>query len=179
MAMLTSLDAVKAYLGMSSAPNVAQDALLVSLIERASGAIENYCQRQILCATRTEWRHGNNSKCMVLREAPIASIEAVSIGGQPVPLQEISLLGRTVCLKGRVFPSGINNVRIDYTAGYESIPADMQQACIETVALMFRRRDHLDVTSKALSGETVNYIVDELTPSSRRILSNYRIVVPI
>ncbi|WP_018610248.1 phage head-tail connector protein [Uliginosibacterium gangwonense] len=176
MTALITLDAVKAYLGLGAVPNASQDALLVALIERASAAIENYCQRKLTLEARTEWRNGNNSNCMILRDAPIQSVEAVSIDGQSTPVEAISLVGRTIRLTNLVFRSGISNVRVDYTAGFEAIPADMQQACIETVALMFRRRDHLDVSSKALAGETINYIVDELTPSARRILSNYRIV---
>jgi hypothetical protein len=37
-----------------------------------------------------------------------------------------------------IFPPGINNFRVQYTAGYTSIPDDLQEACAQLVAYHFR-----------------------------------------
>lgn len=178
MAVLTSVDTVKAYLGLGNTSNPAQDALLAELVKRASAAVESFCQRSFMLGPRTEWRDGNGGQVMLLRDTPVVSVEAVIMDDQSIPVESVRLTGRCIRLREHAFRTGVSNVRIDYTAGFDALPADVEQAVIETVALNFRRRDHLDVASKALAGETVSYLIDELTPSARRILSNYRVIAP-
>jgi hypothetical protein len=36
-----------------------------------------------------------------------------------------------------VFPTGINNFRIQYTAGYTTVPEGVQEACAEWVAILY------------------------------------------
>ena len=37
-----------------------------------------------------------------------------------------------------IWPVGVNNFRVQYTAGYASIPDDIQEACAQLVAYHFR-----------------------------------------
>jgi hypothetical protein len=37
-----------------------------------------------------------------------------------------------------IFPVGVNNFRVQYTAGYSTIPEDVQEACAQLVAYHFR-----------------------------------------
>lgn len=50
-----------------------------------------------------------------------------------------------------IFPVGINNFRVQYTAGYATIPEDIQEACAELVMTWFLQRGR-DLT---ISSETV------------------------
>ena len=36
-----------------------------------------------------------------------------------------------------IWPVGINNFRVQYTAGYAAVPDDIQEACAEWVATLF------------------------------------------
>ena len=42
-----------------------------------------------------------------------------------------------------VWPAGINNLRIQYTAGYSTIPESVQEACAEWTAAMYRKPPRL------------------------------------
>ena len=45
--------------------------------------------------------------------------------------------------------------------------------------LALKRRDHIDVSSKALAGETISFITADLTPSAKAVLNSYRRVAPL
>ena len=66
-----------------------------------------------------------------------------------------------------------------YTAGLATVPADMQLAALETIALAYKQRDHIDVSSKSLAGETISYITADLTPAARTRLAPFRRVVSL
>ncbi|MCI0462854.1 MAG: hypothetical protein L0Z62_38395 [Gemmataceae bacterium] len=62
-----------------------------------------------------------------------------------------------------VWPAGINNFRIQYTAGYNTIPEDVQEACAEWVANRF----FLTMRDPGLARQTIersgSYTVEELS----------------
>lgn len=55
-----------------------------------------------------------------------------------------------------IWPVGINNFRVQYTAGYATVPEDVQEACAELVATYYQQRGR------------------DLTLSSEEIASTYR-----
>jgi hypothetical protein len=58
-----------------------------------------------------------------------------------------------------VWPVGINNIRVQYTAGYTTIPEAVQQACAEWVADLYwhSQRDPSLVQSMGISGAAAGY----------------------
>jgi len=176
MSDLTTLAAVKAYL---KTPNSAADDLLSDLITRASAAVENYCQRSLLSSSRVEFRDGTGGAVMLLREYPIQSIQSVVIDGNLIPPSAYALYNRTLKLTGYRFTRDQMNVCITYTAGYLTVPPDVEQACIESVAQMYKRAEHIDVSSKSLQGESTTYIQTDISAAAQQMLNNYKIVAPI
>lgn len=182
MADLTTLAAVKAY---GSIAGTELDTLLGTLITRASAAIENFLQGSVLSAPYTETRNGTGGTAMLLAEYPVTAVSSLSIDGTTIPAAPAYgqpgwwLANRTLLLAGYRFTRGRGNVLVSYTAGYASTPPDIEQACIETVMLALKRRDHIDVSSKSLAGETISFITAELTPSAKQVLGAYRRVAPL
>jgi hypothetical protein len=182
MADLTTLAAVKAYGSIAGAE---LDAMLTALISRASAAVENFLQGSVLSASYTETRHGTGGQAMLLAEYPVTAASTVTVNGQPIPKATAFgqtgwwLSDRTILLVGYSFARGRNNVQVTYTAGYATTPPDIEQAVIETVMLALKRRDHIDISSKALAGETISFITADLTPSAKAVLSSYRRVAPL
>lgn len=183
MADLTTLDAVKAY---GPITGTGQDALLAQLISRASAAIENYLQRSVRSADVTEVRDGTGGTAMLLKQHPVSAVSAVTIDGLPIPAA--SAWGqpgwwlpddRRILLFGYSFTRGVGNVSVAYTGGFDTVPPDVEQACIETVLLMVKRREHIDVSSKALAGESITYVNVELPRAAQQVLANYRRVAPL
>ena len=184
MSDLTTLAAVKQYLKIPDA-QTAQDELLESLITASSAAIEKYLGRTLEQSERTQVSDGTGSARMMFADWPVSAVESVTIDGQAIPAAtSVTASGyrfdsASVVLNGYRFSRGLLNVTLAYTAGYAVIPADIAQACIETVALTYRRAEHIDVSSKALAGESITYIVNELSPAVRQMLGPYKKVIPI
>jgi len=176
MADLTTLAAVKGYMGLTSSD---ADTLLSRLISAASAWVETYLSRPVLATSVQQWRNGHNGAVMVVPYTPVTAVSVVMVDGLTIPASAVSFTPLAVKLTGYRFTAGIQNVRIDYTAGYATVPPDIEQCVIEACALSFKRKDHLDVSSKSLAGETISFITAAFTPSAKQVLDQYRRVIPV
>lgn len=183
MTSLTTLARLKRFIGNTDAN--ADDVLLGELIERVSTSIENWLGRSLLSAARTELVDGNGKQKLMFKNWPVTVVSSVKVDGVSIPAASsytaagYRFTDQALILQGYSFVTGLANVEMSYTAGYSAIPGDVEQACIETVMLAYKRRDHVDVSSKSLAGETVSFITSELTPSAKTMLQPFKRVVPI
>lgn len=179
---LTTPENVKQYLGITG---TADDALLNSLIESASAFVAQYLSRQIEQGQVTEYFSGRGRDALILSEGPIASIDAVVADDQPLPASLDKSTGWKeaggwlLYVNGR-WPEGRQNIVVTYTAGYApgSIPADIEQAVIDLVSLRYKERDRIGFQSKSLAGETVTFMIRDLSQFARTALNNFRKVIP-
>lgn len=140
---LTSLAALKAW----QAPPVlssTDDLLLARLITAASSFILNYLQRPMLLSrSYSEARDGDGGRSLVLRQWPVTAIAAVAIDGIGLAPAADGTAGwlldpwdgwsagrpQRLLLRGGRFARGVQNVSVDYVAGYlvaseaQTIPA--------------------------------------------------------
>ncbi|OAI46878.1 hypothetical protein AYO44_10505 [Planctomycetaceae bacterium SCGC AG-212-F19] len=76
-----------------------------------------------------------------------------------------------------VWPVGVNNFRVQYTAGYATVPEDVQEACAELVATWFAQRGRdLSLHSEDTAG-TYRYTAEanqQLPRRVRALLRPYR-----
>jgi len=178
MSDLATLANVKAYLSTGErAMNSRDDELLVRLIGSSSDFIESWLARSIALGNFQEMRDGPGGERpyrMQLAEYPIVSVQSLAIRGwswgwgapQVIPQVDFFSNGpgyfiegdNSVILLGYRFPRGVANVLIQYTAGYASIPADIQEACIKMVALQYKERTRLGIKTVNIGGvESVTY----------------------
>jgi hypothetical protein len=77
-----------------------------------------------------------------------------------------------------VWPTGINNFRVQYTAGFANIPDEVQEACAELVATWFVQRGRdLSFSHEALSGSysfSIEAAKGQLPDRIRALLAQYR-----
>ena len=182
--MLATLDQVKTYIGNSA--DASDDALLQRLIAAASSAIERACDRTLAQTLYVEHRNGNGGTALSLRNFPVTSVTAVSINGLSLPEATtwdssgwaLEAPNRLRLLGGRLFTTGLLNVRVTYTAGYSSftMPPDIVQACCLMTSLAYKERDRLGLDSKTINGETVNFTSDEMPPSVQAVVAEHRAV---
>lgn len=172
---------VKSYLGLSDSSH---DALLASLIAAASEAIENYCRRRFATMQYTEYRDGSDSALLLLDHSPIQSISEIRESAnrdfeRADPLDEEDYVfyaheGLLLRTSG-IFPEGLRNVRVTYTAGYAAVPADVQHACVALVAAWFNRGhqggDGLE--SEQLGDYSARYSSYSLPPEATALLIPY------
>ena len=78
-----------------------------------------------------------------------------------------------------IWPVGINNFRVQYTAGFATVPEDVQQACAELVTSWFIQRGRdLTLQSEAIHGSytyTAQAAQGQLPDRIKAILSPYRL----
>jgi len=74
------------------------------------------------------------------------------------------------------FPSGFYPVFVQYTAGFETVPADLQQVCIEVAADLYReRKQDKTITSESLGDYSYTQAsVAELLEGRMGKLASYR-----
>lgn len=188
---LTTIAAVKAYPGFNAADGDPASTLLARLVTAASAAIQRYTNRDIIQATYNEVRDGYGGTKMLLRQFPAQAPTLVQVDGitiaqraSPTAAGWVFDGNRVLGLSGYVFTRGISNVVVAYTAGWPlgSVPADIEQACIELVVQFFRNRTRIgdqSLTVAAGSGhETVAYLMRSMTPTTKAMLDQFRDVCP-
>jgi hypothetical protein len=76
-----------------------------------------------------------------------------------------------------IWPVGINNFRIQYTAGHATVPEDVQEACAELVASWYQQLGRDLTLSSEDTAKTYHYtaaLSDQLPARIRAILRPYR-----
>ena len=166
---LTTLVEVKEYLGTKTNND---DSLLSKLISRASSFICNYASTSFLQANYTEQRDGNDSMRLMMRNLPVTNVSSLVINGQNV------LPGGNSQKTGFWFDDrfnrGMSNISIAYTAGYATIPIDVEMTCIEIVASKYKRKDRVGKTSEGMAGQQTNYTTSDLNTEQKNTLNSYK-----
>ncbi|MGM0882602.1 MAG: head-tail connector protein [Bacillota bacterium] len=137
---LTTLQAAKEYLRIPVTETM-DDALIESLINAVSGQMDGYCKRNLKQQVYTDKEYdGNDRSTLLLGEYPIASITSVKIDDVIVPASEYKIRkdrGALVRLDSK-WPEGIMNVKISFTAGLSTVPANMELACKHLVMFYYK-----------------------------------------
>ncbi|MBI2560299.1 MAG: phage gp6-like head-tail connector protein [Planctomycetes bacterium] len=139
MAGLTTVVNVKAYLGVTGS---ADDSLIENLIDRVTEFVQRYCNRKFIRSTYDEYYDGNGTVYLFLSSYPIVSVELLEIDAIAKASADYAIYADAgmIRLKDGKFSEGVLNVHVTYTAGYASIPKDLEQACTEIVAMKYYNR---------------------------------------
>lgn len=197
MTDLTTVADVKSYAKITTTDN---DVLLGKMITGASALILNTINRSpILSATVVDIYDGSGRDWMLLRQYPVTAVAKVEYDGAPADLAaadtsvwppkkgwaldppgDANSQQRLVLYGGACFPSTRAAVRVTYTAGYATTPADLAQACIEMVAEDYARKSRLGIVSQAVGGqETVSYSQKDMSDRVKLSLKNFKRVTPV
>lgn len=182
MADLTTLPRVKEWLAITASTN---DALLSRLISAASDYIETYLSRDIALTSYQSYRDGHGGRRLMFRNYPVVSLTALKVGGVSIPPSVDGSPGfvhtetSVTLVGGYRFDIGASNVYLEYTAGYDPIPNEIEQACIDLVSMRYRERDRIGLTSKSLAGESVTFNTREFSDAVGSTLVQYkRVALP-
>jgi hypothetical protein len=175
---LVVLSDVKAYLGGDLQSN--DDAVLSRLITAASQFLVTACARPIVQQSFSELYDGKGGRRLYLRQAPVASVTALTIDGlaippAPAPLEPgWTLNGGVVSLSGYWFHRGSANIGVSYVAGWATPPADIAEAVMELVGLRYRGRDRLGKISEGMGGiATTSYAQKDVSPFIASVIARY------
>lgn len=183
---LTTLANVKAYSpGLETTRQGTDDtfdALLARLITAVSDQFRAEAGTDPVLATYTETRNGHGRNAMTLNHGPVVAVTSVKVDGTTIPARpSVSgdgwvLDGDRVLLVGSVFTDGTGNVEFTYSAGYATIPGDLEQAVIKMVCLQFQDRKRIGVASSSIAGESTSFNSDgSVLAYWRSVVESYRV----
>jgi hypothetical protein len=184
MANLITKAQYKAHAGISS---TSQDAEIDSLITKVSAFVKTYCRRTFIDYygdAKTETFNGGTNT-LYLKESPIITVLSVDYssdyGQNYVMLTDYVdftpdyINDAIISLKPTGFPYAINGYRVTYTAGYDSVPADVALATIDLISYYMQNNTAIHSTKTPGSHNTeIEFISSAKLPGHiRRILDLY------
>jgi hypothetical protein len=160
------------------------DPLLARMITALSAWASVYCSRNFPSAAYDEFYNGaglGHSK-LVLRNYPIISIQSVTMDGtlivpsSPAPSVPGYVADEfTLYLRGFLFSPGFQNVEVKYTAGFATIPPDLEQSVIGLVAWRYRESKRIGETAQSLGGQiTTSFALKDMPPEVLTGLQQYK-----
>lgn len=180
MADLATRASVKEHLGISA---TTWDAHIDTLITRVSAAIERDLARVFASANYTEYYDGDGSRALVLRHFPVTGITSIHVDNARETYNATTLVDSDdytydsdsgiVTFDARL-ARGNKNVRVVYTAGYATVPADIALACVLWVAHLWNRRKSQGATSEGMGGYSVGYEIAAIPIEVEKLLLPYR-----
>lgn len=179
---LCTLAAVKAWLNLAGDGD---DTLLAGLITAVSEFIVAAINRPVLSAPYAETRDGSGGRTLSFAVTPVTAILNLSIDGRDIPPAPDDFhpgyrFGPTrLSLYGYRFTPGLDNVAVEYSAGFATVPGELAQACIQLVALRYRERDRIGLNSKGMAGEVTSFLRDAMPADVAAVLQRYRRVAPL
>jgi hypothetical protein len=184
------------------------DDLLQRLITAASVTIQSWCNRSFALQDWIEIRDGLGGSQLArfsFAAWPVTAVALVTAAGvtiPPVPVFPVAPPGMSIpafftaaagytftptqlLIQGYYVPRWPQSVFMRYTAGYDPIPDDLQQACIDMVALKYRERSRIGQRSQAIpAGGSVAYqgpmiSRKDITSDIQWVLERYEAKAPI
>lgn len=172
MANYASLEEVKEYLNVE---DNSQDNLLLNLIMCVSQLFDSYLSRKISRDTYTDVFGGNNRNYHMTKQYPIIEVLESKSDGQKVNVE--AFVDNEVVIQER-FASGSLNCSVRYVAGYDPIPYDLTQCCIELVGVKYKNISNINIQSKSLgNGETITFTTKDLPSYIKVVLNQYKRVI--
>lgn len=174
---LTTVADVKAFLGITFTTD---DALIQTLVSNASAFIGQYCNRRIMSASYTESYNGYGGDTLVPNNFPITQVASVMVDGVVIPAAGSPTQSgfvnddKAIYLRGYSFNTGRKNVQVTYTAGFATVPPELAQACIEIIAVKYKRRTEYHVSGRTLDGQMITYNTADVPASAGAVLSQYQ-----
>lgn len=190
MADLTTLEKARQQI-FGNDPEISADAILTQLITSSSAWIEREVGGDLMQASITATLDGTGGTRMVLDRShswrpgrPTTTVTSVKVDGATIPARPAVTTSDpnpsgwfyrndAVDLVGYTFTCGTQNVEIVYTAGYTTCPTDLEQACLEHVALRYGDRMRAGLATASGGGESVSYSDGATLAFIRGVLDSY------
>lgn len=178
---LTTLAKVRTHLDLETAFTT-DDTMISALVTTCSTWLKNQLGgRDIYSTTYTEYFSGAGECRLWPRQYPITAVSALTIDGDSVAVRAtwdadgyVIKDQTSIELVGYTAGYGVNNVTLAYTAGYSTIPEDIDQATVELVAWRYRERKRIGQVSANVGGESVTFSTFAAPQSVNMVIDVYR-----
>jgi len=161
---LTTTASVKEYMKLSDAEYNANLNLIISLINSATRYIESFCGRRFKETIYTDELHdGDGTTILDLPNYPLTAIASI-YRTYDVGTDELydSTYYKRYEDEGYVYRKagwfkGKQNIKITYTAGYDPIPADLEELCNAMVAFKYDAAARTGIKSEKIGKYAITY----------------------
>lgn len=190
---LTTLVNVKMWLPIPTS-QTSEDLTLARLITATSEDFMRATKRpDLLTASYSEVREGDGSARMILRHWPITAVTTLSVAGVAIAASANKIapgwyfdadldpeLLWELYLAGYTFADGAT-IQIGYTAGYVTVPGDIEQAVIDWVAYRYKGRPTVGIAQTKFGGREGDEVKTEqvdIPLSTQSVIEKYRREIP-
>ena len=138
----------------------ADNASVLKSILQAMGKIEVFCQRDFWLHYRSLEVDGSGKSTLFLDESPIVEVQRLEIDGTRIDAGDFALYGEEGYVKligsnvfpraftPGTFPEGSKNIAVKGLFGFETVPAEVKEACIlVTIDVLRNRESEADVAA--------------------------------
>jgi hypothetical protein len=202
---LITLAQAKDYLniGVASA-DTTQDVWLQSVLSAVSDYVERYCQRKFAVqSVANEIYDGDGTETLQLNYWPLVQLSTATTPSTADKLAAVQFRSDPdgswtdltdnvnwiltnprwthIALYSGVFLSGVQNIRLNYKAGYSTVPQDLQLLALEAVAITWKESNRgggrlAEVSSNSnIGGYSVSNTLKDLDPKWKKVLDRYRV----
>lgn len=159
--------------------------IIQTLITSNSAMLINEMNRTaILAANYTEIRNGNGQYAIMPNIRPIISVTQVQVNGHIVTQASGPTAygwvndARLIYWRYGIFCQGIQNVSLTYRAGWETVPLDLKELCVDMVITRYRRRGREGVEQEAFGtpgAQSVKFSKSDIPQDQKDVIDNYRL----
>ncbi len=174
---LTTFDSLRQWLDVTTAIPNNDIPMLEGLITSTSDWIHRWLNRFLPLADYEEIQNGQGGFTMVTANFPIISVLSLFIDDVEIPrAPSVRTIGyrfndTAIVLRGSRFTRDLQNVVVQYRAGFARIPPAASQACNELVTKQYRERARVGVKQETIVGvDSYTYNVQDLLPDTRSAL---------
>ena len=159
---LVTLARANQHLGIDPDKTGEDDDLVIDLINQASVWLNSMCDRELKSRSQTEYHdYPENNYLLYLNHPPISSVTLYTNADVPRAFGSSDVvssdnyevytednLGK-IYMTGATFITGARTIKVTYTGGFSTIPADLVIACLDLIAFWFwqRKNQTFGVTS--------------------------------
>jgi len=163
---------------------------LQDLLDAATALIENYCDRTFASTEYTATQDGTGTQLIYAANPEIISFTQVIVESPDGTTETYAATNFRYDAKSGaikiqddaslcIFPEGFKNIQIDYTGGFATIPAAVQQACLQVARALYAQTGggmNAAMTKERMGEhnyERVSADQDPLTSGVRALLEQY------
>lgn len=162
---LVTLGSVKSFVGSADS----EDELMQSIINQASWRANKETDRELLARAQTEYYNGDGSNLLITRNSPINSITAIYMDSDRefgsdtlVDSDNYQIDPDTeaaIWFTGTVLITGIKVIKLQYNAGYSTVPWDLREAVIELILYWYKEimDKRIGVESRGIEGRSQSF----------------------
>lgn len=156
MSNLTTLANALQWLGQTSDP---QD-LVARMIAATSTQIQKWIGYQVMQAQYTRTFDGLGSPKLYVPDLPLVSVQSLIIDTLSIQPGIVSggaqqagyyFNNEAIGLVGYYFTRGLQNITASYTAGYATVPPDLEQACLDWMKVSWSNQSMTGLGTNVIS----------------------------